>query len=474
MASATKTPVQYDDSIAKGFVISALVWGVVGLSAGLWIALTLIFPSINFGLEFFTFGRFRAIHTGAIIYGFVLAAIFASWYFMSQRLLKVPLVWKKVGSFHLILFNLIIVLAAVSVILGVSTSRRYNEFEWPIAILIVVMWLSWGLQMFGMIAARREKTLYISIWYFIACFLGVGMVYLFNNAEIPSYFIAGQGSFLHSVSMYSGVNSGNVQWWFGHNAVAFVLTVPIVGIAYYSIPKRANQPVFSYRLSLWSFWGLIFIYLWAGPHHLLYSSLPDWIQTLGMLFSLLLILPSWGSMINLLLTASGKWELLRTDPIFKYLIIGSTFYGLSTLEGPIQAIRSVNALSHFTDWMVGHVHSGALGWVGFMLIGSLYMYVPVMWKKQLYSTKIAESQFWIQTLGIVLYAVSLWIAGITQGMMWRATDSYGSLAYSFLDTISSLAPYYILRALGGGLYLVGFIMFVYNITKTITSGKPAV
>ncbi|MBL0691363.1 MAG: cbb3-type cytochrome c oxidase subunit I [SAR324 cluster bacterium] len=463
--------IKYDDRVAKGFIITTLVWGTLGLTFGLWIATALVVPSINMGQDWLNFGRFRTAHTSALLYGFVLSTTFAVWYYGSQRLLKIPLAAPKLAFFHLITYNLVILSAVFGAIVGATTARRYSEFEWPVALFLVISWISWGMHIFIMIVSRRERTLYVSIWYFVATFLGIGIVYVFNNLEVPTIFVTGMGDWWHSVSLYSGTNSANIHWWFGHNAVGFVLTVPIVGVSYYMIPKRAKQVLFSYRLSLWAFWGLIFLYLWVGPHHLLFSSLPDWIQTLGMLFSLLLILPSWGSMINLLLTASGKWELLRTDPVFKFLIIGSTFYGLSTLEGPIQAIRSVNALSHYTDWMVGHVHSGALGWVGFTLIGAIYVIVPEIWKRPLYSNKIAEQQFWIQTLGIVLYAVSMWIAGITQGLMWRTTDVYGGLVYSFLDTVLVLQPYYIIRAVGGSFYLYGFCMLGYNIYKTISPAR---
>ena len=461
---------EYDYSIAKGFVISTLVWGAVGMLVGVWIAFALVFPSLNAGVPWLTFNRLRPLHTNGVVFGFVLSGVFAVWYYISQRLLKVRLVHKKIAVLHLVLYNLIIVLAAVSLPLGVTSSKEYAELQWPIDVLVVVMWLLWGFNIFSMCAARREKTMYVSIWYFVACFLGVGMLYLFNNAAIPVAFTSGLGDWFYAVSIYSGTNDANVQWWWGHNAVAFVLTVPIVGMSYYAIPKASQQPIFSYKLSLWSFWGLIFVYLWAGPHHLLYSTLPDWIQTLGMVFSISLIIPSWGSMVNLLMTVSGKWEQLKTDPVLKFLVIGSTFYGLATLEGPIQAIKSVNAVAHFTDWIVGHVHSGALGWVGFTIIGILYLIVPPMWKTRLHSVKLAEVQFWIQTLGIVFYTVSLWIAGITQGLMWRTSDRFGNLAYSFLDTVIALKPFWILRGIGGGLYLLGFLIFFYNILQTARRG----
>jgi cytochrome c oxidase cbb3-type subunit 1 len=464
---------EYDYSVAKGFLISALLWGIVGMTVGLMLALQLIFPALNFDLPYTSFNRLRPLHTNAVIFGFTLSGVFASWYYISQRVLKVRMVLPGLAKFHLFIFNLIIVLAAITLLTGQSSSKEYSELPWYVDILVVVMWLSWGAHIFAMMGARKEKTLYVSLWYFTACFLGVGMLYLFNNLAIPTYFVAGTGKWWHSVSMYAGTNDAQVQWWFGHNAVAFVLTVPIIAMSYYFIPKQANQPVYSYRLSLWSFWGLIFVYLWAGPHHMLYSTIPDWVQTLGMVFSLILIIPSWGSMVNLLLTMSGKWEQLKVDPIAKYLVIGSTFYGFATLEGPVQAIKSVNAIAHFTDWIVGHVHNGTLGWVGFTVIGSCYHMVPRLWNTKLYSVKLAENQFWIQTLGIVFYFSSMWIAGITQGSMWRTTDQFGSLAYSFLDTVQAMYPYWAIRAVGGALYVTGFVMFIYNITRTIQGAKES-
>ncbi|MDX2469148.1 MAG: cytochrome-c oxidase, cbb3-type subunit I [SAR324 cluster bacterium] len=465
--------VDYDYSIVKGFILSALLWGAVGMTVGVWIALELAFPVLNFDLPYLSFNRLRPLHTNAVIFGFTLSGVFASWYYISQRVLKVRMVLPGLAKFHLYLYNLIIVLAAVSLLMGVTSSKEYAELQWPIDILVVVMWLSWGAHIFAMAGARKEKTLYVSIWYFMASFLGVGMLYIFNNFAIPTRFYSGMGSFMHSVSAYSGTNDANVQWWYGHNAVAFVFTVPIIAMAYYFIPKQANQPIWSYKLSLWSFWGLIFLYLWAGPHHMLYSTIPDWVQTLAMLFSIVLIIPSWGSMINLMLTVSGKWEQLKTDPILKFMVIGSTFYGFATLEGSVQAIKSVNALAHFGDWIIGHVHNGALGWVAFMIMAAIMHMAPRIWNTQLYSIKLANQQFWIQTVGIVFYFSSMWVAGITQGLMWRATDQWGNLAYSFLDTVKVLYPYWSLRAFGGILFLSGFFMFAYNITKTIQSAPTA-
>ncbi len=464
---------EYDYGVAKGFVLSALVWGVAGMLIGVWIAFSLVFPNITGDVAWLTFNRLRPLHTNGVIYGFTLSFIFATWYYISQRLLKVKIVFPKLAWFHFILYNLIIVLAVVSLPLGISSSKEYAELQWPIDILVVVMWLSWGVHIFAMCAARKEKTLYISIWFFIATFLGVGMLYIFNNAALPVSWFGGMGKWTHAVSIYSGANDANVQWWWGHNAVAFVLTVPILGCAYYSIPKSCNQPIYSYRLTLLSFWSLIFIYLWAGPHHLIYSTLPDWIQTLGSVFSIMLLVPSWTAVINLLFTMSGRWNQLKVDPVLKFLILGVVFYGLATLEGSMQAIKSVNALAHFTDWIIGHVHSGALGWVGFIGIGTIYLIVPRMWRTSLYSNKIAEWQFWLQIGGIAIYMIALWIGGIAQGLQWRAVDKYGNLVYSFLDTVLAIKPYWIARGVGGTLYLIGFLLFFYNIVKTISyAGNP--
>jgi cytochrome c oxidase cbb3-type subunit 1 len=325
--------------------------------------------------------------------------------------------------------------------------------------------------MFGLIGIRREKALYISMWYYIACFLGIAMLYLFNNMAVPTYFVGGVGSIMHSVSMYSGTNDALVQWWYGHNAVAFGFTVPIVAMVYYFLPKESGQAVYSYKLSLLSFWGLMFVYLWAGSHHLLWSTVPDWMQTMGSVFSIVLILPSWGSAINMLLTMKGEWNQLTENPLIKFMVLASTFYMLSTLEGPIQAIKSVNAIAHFTDWIPGHVHDGVLGWVVFMIMAALFHMAPRMFKREIYSKKLMEAQFWLQTTAVVLYFTSMWIAGITQGMMWRAVDEYGNLMYSFIDTVTVLHPYYAIRALSGVMYLIGFLMFAYNMFKTMTSSR---
>jgi len=479
-------PLEYDYTVAKMFMVTTIVLGIVGMSIGVFIAFELAFPGLNlvFGqgiAEYTNFSRLRPLHTDSVAFGFTVSGIFATWYYVGQRVLKVSMAESKflmfIGKLQFWLYVLGVAAAVVSLFMGYSSSKEYAEFEWPIDIAIVVVWVLWGVSIFGLIGIRREKSLYISVWYYIATFLGVAMLYLFNNMEVPTMLATsaigetGIGSWMHSVSMYAGTNDALVQWWYGHNAVAFVFTVPIVAMIYYFLPKESGQAIYSYKLSLLSFWGLMFVYLWAGGHHLLFSTVPDWMQTMGSIFSIVLILPSWGSAINMLLTMKGEWQQVAASPLIKFMILGSTFYMFSTLEGPIQAIKSVNAIAHFTDWIVGHVHDGTLGWVGFMIIASLYHMAPRVFKRELYSKSLMATQFWIQTLGIVFYFTSMWIAGITQGMMWRAHDEFGNLAYSFIDTVDVLHPYYALRGTGGLLYLVGVVIWGYNIYKTMTAGK---
>jgi cytochrome c oxidase cbb3-type subunit 1 len=378
---------QYDYTVSKWFAYTTILFGIIGMGIGVFIAFQMAFPELNylFG-EYGTFSRLRPLHTSGVIYGFTLSGIFATWYYIGQRVLKVSYVEHPIlltiGKIHFLLYMIVMVLAIITLFMGVSTSKEYAELEWPIDIIVVLAWVMWGVSIFGLISVRREKTLYISIWYFIACFFGVAMLYVFNNMEVPTRLISGYGDWYHSVSFYAGTNDALVQWWFGHNAVAFVLTVPIVAMIYYFLPKEANQPVYSYKLSILSFWGLLFVYLWAGGHHLIYSTVPDWLQTMGSVFSVVLILPSWGSAVNMLLTMKGQWHQLKESPLIKFMVLGSTFYMLSTLEGPIQAIKSVNALAHFTDWIPGHVHDGTLGWVGFMIMASLFHMSPRMFKKR--------------------------------------------------------------------------------------------
>ncbi len=468
---------EYDYSLAKKFTFLTILFGFLGMLVGTIIAAQMAFPELNYLLgEYGTFSRLRPIHTNTVVFGFTVSGIFATWFYLGQRVLKVSMAESKflmvIGNIQFWLYFIGALAATISLLLGVSASKEYAQYEWPFDIVVVIIWVLWGVNIMGLIGIRREKALYISVWYYLACFLGIAMLYLFNNMAIPTYFVSGGlGSPLHSVSMYAGTNDALVQWWYGHNAVAFGFTVPIVGMIYYFLPKESGQAIYSYKLSLLSFWGLMFVYLWAGSHHLLWSTVPDWMQTMGSAFSVVLILPSWGSAINMLLTMKGEWNQLTENPLIKFMVLASTFYMLSTIEGPIQAIRSVNAIAHFTDWIPGHVHDGVLGWVVFMIMAGIFHMAPRMFKREIYSKKLMEAQFWLQTTAVVLYFTSMWIAGITQGMMWRAVDEYGNLMYSFIDTVTVLHPYYTIRALSGVMYLTGFIMFAYNIYKTMTAGR---
>lgn len=474
--STNVSAVEYDYSVAKLFLISAVLLAVVSMAVGDLIAFQMAFPSLNhLAGEYGTFSRLRPLHTNAAIYGFTLSTVFAGWHYFGQRILKIsyheyPLL-RLVGYLHFFTYIAVIVLAVITLPLGLTQSKEYSELVWPIDILIVVTWVLWGVSMFGAMGVRREKTLYISLWYFIASFVAVAFLFTFDNLAVPTKLVTGYGSWLHSISLFAGTNDAMVQWWFGHNAVAFVLTSAVIGLIYYFLPKESGQPIFSYKLTLYSFWSFMFVYIWAGGHHLIYSTVPDWIQTMGSVFSVILIIPSWGTALNMLLTLRGQWHQLRESPIIKLLVLASTFYMLSTLEGPIQSIKSVNALAHFTDWIIGHVHDGVLGWVAFTCMAAIYHMTARIYKREIYSKSLIEAQFWIQTIAIVIYFSSMWVAGITQGMMWRATDEFGNLAYSFIDTVSAIVPYYVLRAISGLMYVVGDLIFAYNIFMTITSGR---
>jgi cytochrome c oxidase cbb3-type subunit I/II len=456
--------IKYDDAITRKFVTATIVWGAVGMLVGLWIALQLALPRLNIG-PYFTFGRLRPLHTNAVIFAFAGNAIFAAVYYSSQRLLKArPIEW--LSRFHFWGWQLIIVAAAITLPLGYTQGKEYAELEWPIDLAITIVWVAFAVNFFAMIRNRREKHLYVALWFYIASIVTIAILHIFNNLVIPA------GAF-KSYSLYAGVQDAFMQWWYGHNAVAFVLTTPFLGLMYYFLPKAAERPVFSYRLSILHFWSLVFIYIWAGPHHLHYTALPQWASTLGMIFSVMLWMPSWGGMINGLLTLRGAWGKVAAEPVLKFFVVGITFYGMSTFEGPMLSIKSVNALSHYTDWNIAHVHGGALGWVGFMTFGMIYWLVPRLFQTKLYSKKLATAHFWTATIGIVLYIVSMWAAGITQGLMWRAFDSTGRLQYpDFLETVTRLVPMYWVRALGGSLYIVGMLLFAYNVFKTWKS-RPA-
>ena len=454
----------YDNTIVKWFAYATIVWGIVGMTAGLLAALQLVFPVLNLDLPYTSYGRVRPIHTNAVIFAFVGNGIFMGVYYSLQRLLKARMFSDFLSKVHFWGWQLIIVLAAVTLVLGKTTGKEYAELEWPIDILIALIWVVFGWNMFGTILKRRERHLYVAIWFYIATFVTVAMLHIVNSIEIPV-------SFWKSYSWYAGVQDALVQWWYGHNAVAFFLTTPYLGIMYYFVPKAVNRPVYSYRLSIIHFWALIFIYIWAGPHHLLYTATPDWAQSLGVVFSVMLIAPSWGGMINGLLTLRGAWDRVRDEVVLKFFVVAVTAYGMATFEGPMLSLKNVNAISHFTDWTIAHVHVGALGWNGFLTFGVLYWLIPRLFQTKLYSTKLASMHFWIGTLGIVLYAVPLYWAGIMQSLMWKDFTPEGQLRWQFMDTVTKMMPFYAARAVGGTLYLVGTVMMAYNLVKTIKAGS---
>ncbi|MBL7994957.1 cytochrome-c oxidase, cbb3-type subunit I [bacterium] len=455
----------YDNTIVRDFTIATLVWGGVGMLVGLIIAIQLYAPSLNFGIPYLTFSRLRPLHTNAVIFAFVGNGIFLGVYYSLQRLCKARMFSDLLSSIHFWGWQLIIVLAAVTLPLGMTTGKEYAELEWPIDVLIAVIWILFGINLLGTILKRRERHMYVAIWFYIATWVTVTVLHVVNSLAIPI-------SLFKSYSIYAGVQDALVQWWYGHNAVAFFLTTPYLGLMYYFMPKAADRPVYSYRLSIIHFWALIFLYIWAGPHHLLYSALPDWAQSLGTVFSIMLIAPSWGGLLNGLLTLRGAWDRVREDPVLKFMVVAVTAYGMATFEGPMLSIKSVNALSHFTDWTIAHVHIGALGWNGFLTFGIIYWLIPKLYNTSLYSKKMANAHFWISFLGIVFYAVPLYWAGITQGLMWKQFTPDGMLQYfNFLETVTQIIPMYILRSIGGTLFLTGTSIMFYNIYKTAKQGK---
>ncbi len=456
---------KYDNKIVKYFMYATIVWGITAFTVGLTIAIQLYWPALNLNIPWLTFSRIRPLHTNAAIFAFVGNGIFMGVYYSLQRLLKARMFSDLLSKIHFWGWQLIILSAAITLPLGYSVSKEYAELEWPIDIAIAVIWIIFGINMIGTIMKRREKHLYVAIWFYIATFFTVALLHVVNSIEIPV-------SFLKSYPVYAGVQDAMVQWWYGHNAVAFFLTTPYLGLMYYFLPKAANRPIFSYRLSIIHFWALIFIYIWAGPHHLLYTAIPDWAQTLGTVFSLMLIAPSWGGMLNGLLTLRGAWDKVRKDPILKMMVVAITCYGLSTLEGPLMALKNVNALTHFTDWTIAHVHIGALGWNGMLTFGILYWLVPRMWNTKLYSIKLANAHFWLSTLGIIFVAIPLYWGAITQVLMWKEFTADGLLMYpNFLETVTQIIPMYILRSIGGTLYLTGAIIMAVNLRKTIKQGS---
>ncbi|NUM57833.1 MAG: cytochrome-c oxidase, cbb3-type subunit I [Bdellovibrionaceae bacterium] len=458
--------VTYDDKIVKAFVLAMLTFAGVAFLAGLLAALQLAYWPFNMNLEWITFGRLRPLHTNAAIFAFAGNAVFAGVYYSTQRLCKTRLFNDTLSWLHFWGWQAIILSAAITLPLGYSQGKEYAELEWPIDIAIAVIWVVFAVNFFGTLAKRKEKHIYVAIWFYIATILTVAMLHIVNSIEYPV-------SFMKSYPVWAGIQDALVQWWYGHNAVAFFLTTPFLGLMYYFIPKAVNRPVYSYRLSIVHFWALIFLYIWAGPHHLLNTAMPDWAQTLGMVFSVMLWAPSWGGMINGLLTLRGVWHLIRTEPIVKFLVTAVTFYGMSTFEGPLLSIKSVNNLGHYTDWIIGHVHGGALGWNGFMAFGMAYYLIPKLWRTELHSKSLANTHFWVALLGILLYYISMWASGITQGLMWRAIDVQGNLVYpDFVETVMKIVPLYWIRALGGLLFLIGFLIMIYNVIKTI-QGAPA-
>ena len=454
----------YDNKIVKMFAHATIFWGIVGMLAGILAAFQLVFPALNMGMAATTFGRVRPVHTNAIIFAFVGNGIFMGVYYSLQRLCKARMFNDKLSRFHFWGWQSIIVLAAVTLLAGFTSGKEYAELEWPIDILIAVVWVAFGVNMFGTILKRRERHLYVAIWFFIATFVTVAMLHIVNSIELPF-------SWMKSYSWYAGVQDALVQWWYGHNAVAFFLTTPYLGLMYYFLPKAANRPVYSYKLSIIHFWALIFIYIWAGPHHLLYTALPDWAQSLGTVFSIMLIAPSWGGMLNGLLTLRGAWDKVREDPVLKFMVVAVTAYGMATFEGPMLSLKSVNAISHFTDWTIAHVHVGALGWNGFLTFGILYYLIPKIFRTKLYSVKLANRHFWIGTLGIVFYVVPMYWAGFMQSLAWKEFTPEGTLKYQFLDTVKQMQPFYLMRGVGGVLFLFGALIMCYNLYKTVQAGN---
>jgi cytochrome c oxidase cbb3-type subunit 1 len=455
----------YNYKVVRQFAIMTVVWGVVGMLVGVLIAAQLIWPALNFDTPWLTYSRLRPLHTNAVIFAFGGSALFATSYYVVQRTCHARLFSGGLAAFTFWGWQLIIVLAAITLPLGYTTGKEYAELEWPIDILIAVVWVAYAIVFFGTIAKRKVQHIYVANWFFGAFILTVAILHIVNSAEVPV-------TLWKSYPVYAGAQDAMVQWWYGHNAVGFFLTAGFLGMMYYFIPKQAGRPVYSYRLSVVHFWALIFTYMWAGPHHLHYTALPDWAQSIGMIFSLILLAPSWGGMINGIMTLSGAWHKLRDDPILKFLIVSLSFYGMSTFEGPMMSIKTVNALSHYTDWTIGHVHSGALGWVGLVTMGSMYYLIPRLFgRSEMYSTRLINVHFWIATIGIVLYIAAMWIAGVMQGLMWRAVGSDGMLTYSFVESVKATYPFYGIRLLGGLFYFAGMLVMVYNVAKTVGGAR---
>ena len=455
----------YNDTVVRQFAIMTVVYGVVGMLVGVIIAAQLTWPELNLGIEYLSYGRLRPLHTNAVIFAFGGCGLFATSYYVVQRTCQTRLISDGLAAFTFWGYNLVIVLAVITLPLGITSGKEYAELEWPIDLLLTVVWVCYPIVFFGTVGIRKVRHIYVGNWFFGAFILAVAVLHLVNSAALPV-------SLTKSYSAYSGVQDAMVQWWYGHNAVGFFLTAGFLGMMYYFIPKQAGRPVYSYRLSIVHFWALIFTYMWAGPHHLHYTALPDWTQSVGMAFSLILLAPSWGGMINGIMTLSGAWHKLRDDPILRFLIVSLSFYGMSTFEGPMMSIKTVNALSHYTDWTVGHVHSGALGWVGLITMGSMYYLIPRLFgQKQMHSIRAIEIHFWVATIGIVLYIAAMWIAGVMQGLMWRSINTDGSLTYTFVESVKATFPFYVIRLLGGLLFLSGMVLMLWNVLMTAFKGQ---
>ncbi len=455
----------YNDRVVRQFAVMTVVWGLVGMLVGVLIAAQMAWPALNFDIPWLTFSRLRPLHTNAVIFAFGGCALFATSYYVVQRTCHARLYSDKLAAFTFWGWQAVIVAAAITLPLGITSSKEYAELEWPIDILITLVWVGYAIVFFGTLAKRKVAHIYVANWFFGAFILAIAVLHVFNNLEVPV-------SWTKSYSIYAGVQDAMMQWWYGHNAVGFFLTAGFLGIMYYFIPKQAERPVYSYRLSVVHFWGLVFTYIWAGPHHLHYTALPDWAQSLGMVFSLILLAPSWGGMINGIMTLSGAWQKLRTDPILKFLVVSVSFYGMATFEGPMMSIKTVNALSHYTDWTIGHVHAGALGWVAMISIGAMYFLIPRLFNRKLYSLKLVETHFWVATVGIVLYIAAMWIAGVMQGLMWRAVNADGTLTYSFVESVQAMYPFYIVRTLGGVCFFAGMVIMAYNLWRTVVGAQP--
>ncbi len=454
---------EYSYDVVKGFTFSAMLWGTVTILVGILIASQLVYPDLNFA-PYLTFGRLRPLHTNAGAIGFGIGSFFGMFYYITMRLTGTPIPFPKLARAHLWLFNIAIVLAAVSLLAGMNSTREYAELEWPLDIVVVILWVMFAINIFGMIFKRKNLYLYVSLWYIIATVIAVAVLYIINNLAIPA-------GLTKSYSIFSGVNDANVEWWYGHNAVGFIFTTPFLAMFYYFFPKTANLPIYSHRLSIVSFWSLIFAYLWTGAHHLIYTPVPDWIQTLAMAFTIFLIAPSWGSVINGYYTMGGNWDRMGNNYLIKFFILGITFYGLQTVQGPTQGLRSISSLIHYTDWVPGHVHMGTMGWVTMTICASVYYMIPQIYKTKIYSVALANTHFWLVLVGQLTYSVTMWITGIQQGAMWKATDPDGSLTYTFIETNLANIPFWQIRAVAGSIFLLGFLVFVFNVAMTVKQGR---